>query len=218
MVPDIAVYAQMILKQIAQRIDPLGLFVMGAFNQDEGAIVLLGAADTFWSVFTKAPEYCDDIANPIDRWSKRHINALAFEHGGTAIFPSDGPPYAPFIAWALKSGRFWQSPTGMMVHDTAGLMISIRGAVRLPLSVQTQLSENPCDTCAEQPCATACPVNALSLTAMYDVPTCKAYLDTPAGDSCMTGGCHVRTACPVSQSFNRDPAQSAFHMRAFTGR
>jgi hypothetical protein len=207
----------MSLEHILAQATPLGLFVMGAFNDDHGSVVLLGAAPAFWPEFKASPEHSDGLPNPIDRWSKRHINAIAVHFDGTAVFPSDGPPYAPFIAWALKTGRFWQSPTGMMVHDTAGLMISIRGAIKLPVLVQSQTSGNPCDSCADQPCATACPVNALSLTAMYDVPTCKAYLDTPAGNRCMSGGCHVRTACPISRSFNRDPAQSAFHMRAFRG-
>ena len=145
-----------LVEQIAQQTVPLGLFVMGAFNEGDGAIVLLGAANTFWPVFTQAPEYSDGLPDPVDRWSKRHINALARSHEGNAVFPSDGPPYAPFIAWAMNTGRFWQSPTGMMVHDTAGLMISIRGALRLPISVQPEATQNPCDTCADRPCATAC--------------------------------------------------------------
>jgi hypothetical protein len=207
----------MTLDRIAAQAAPAGIFVMGALNDGDSGVVLLGAAKPFWPAFIASPEYHDGQADPIDRWSKRHINKIAALHNGSAVFPSDGPPYAPFISWALKTGRFWQSPTGMMVHDTAGLMISIRGAIRLPVSVQSEPAENPCDSCTNQPCATACPVGALSLTAMYDVPTCKAYLDTPAGDCCMSGGCHVRTACPVSQSFDRDPAQSAFHMRAFRG-
>ena len=207
----------MTLDRITAQATPLGLFVMGAFNEGAGSVVLIGAAPAFWSQLTTSAEKDDSQPNPIDRWSKRHINAIAEHFYGTATFPSDGPPYAPFIAWALKTGRFWQSPTGMMVHDTAGLMISIRGAIQLPVPVQSQATVNPCDTCTDQPCATACPVDALSLTRLYDVPTCKAYLDTPAGDGCMSGGCHVRTACPISKSFNRDPAQSAFHMRAFRG-
>lgn len=208
----------MIVGQIAEQIKPLGLFVMGAFNDDEGGLVLIGADNTFWAVFAGSPEHLDGDRDPIDRWSKRHITALATEYEGTAMYPSDGPPYAPFIAWALKTNRFWQSPTGMMVHDTAGLMISIRGAIRLPTPVEETATQNPCDICVDRPCADACPVSALSLNAFYDVPTCKAYLDTTAGDACMTAGCHVRTACPVSQSFNRDNAQSAFHMQAFMGR
>lgn len=207
----------MTVSDIAAQCAPLGLFVMGCMNDDGAGAVLLGAGAAFWPVFTNSPEYRDGLKDPIDRWSKRHINAMAATCDGQAVYPSDGPPYAPFIHWALQTGRFWQSPTGMMVHDTAGLMISIRGAIRVPYAVKATQSVNPCMTCTTQPCATACPVNALTETTQYDVPTCKAYLDTPAGSTCMTQGCQARTICPVSQKFNRATDQSAFHMRAFMG-
>jgi len=194
-----------------------GLFLMGTLHFEGDTIALLGAGSGMWPRFVTGPEHADGRPDPLDRWSKRILGKLCTRHGATAVFPSDGPPYAPFIAWARASGRFWQSPTGMLVHDRAGLMISIRGALRLsgerPLS--GSCDRNPCDTCADRPCTSACPVDALSADAPYDVPTCKAHLAHPNGTECMTGGCLARRACPVSREFGRDPAQSAFHMRAF---
>jgi epoxyqueuosine reductase len=107
----------------------------------------------------------------------------------------------------------------MLIHDEAGLMISLRGAMRFAgeHAVPPEGAVNPCATCEERPCTTACPVGALSADAPYDVPTCKTHITSPAGEACMTGGCLVRRACPVSRSFGRDPEQSAFHMRAFVG-
>lgn len=190
---------------------PHGLFVMGAVRDT----VLIGAGRGMWPVFTAAPEYSDGLADPLDRWSKRVIGGMAETFGGEAVFPSDGPPYAPFIAWAKETGRFWNSPTGMLVHDVAGLMISIRGALVLPgQGVAVAAAVSPCEGCAA-PCVEACPVGALSADAPYDVPACKAYLASPQEADCMGGGCLVRRACPVSEAFERDPAQSAFHMRAF---
>ncbi|MGJ8545785.1 MAG: ferredoxin [Sulfitobacter sp.] len=201
------------------RLAPHGLMLMGALHWQGDTLHLIGADHGFWPIFTRAPENADGLPDPIDRWSKRVLGALAAQTSATPHFPSDGPPYAPFIAWALASGRFWSSPTGMMVHDRAGLMISLRGALQtkgtLPLPpVSTQ---NPCTRCAAKPCTAACPVGALGAHTAYDVPRCKEYLSRPAGQSCMQSGCAARRACPVSQNFNRDPAQSAFHMRAFTG-
>lgn len=196
---------------------PSGLFVMGLrHGPPDETTVLLGADTDFWPIFAGSPEYSDGLPDPVDRWSKRMIRPLATQFGGTADFPSDGPPYAPFIAWAMNTGQFHQSPTGMMVHPVAGLMISIRGALHLPVQLpQPAAAEHPCTTCTAKPCVEACPVDALSAQAAYDVPTCKAYLDTPAGAACMQQGCHVRTACPISQGFDRAPAQNAFHMRSF---
>jgi epoxyqueuosine reductase len=198
------------------KIAPHGLFVMGHVSEADHTLVLIGADNDFWDHFRNDAEYSDRQADPIDRWSKRIINRIAARLDGTAVFPSDGPPYAPFISWATQSGRFWQSPTGMLVHDTAGLMISIRGAMKLPFATQAQQERpSPCDSCVQQPCATACPVSALSTEHFYDVPRCKAHLATSEGTDCMTGGCLVRQICPLSQSFNRPAEQSAFHMKAF---
>jgi len=205
-----------ITAQLSPKVDPNGLFVMGHIAKADHTLALIGANSGFWDHFKGDAEYSDGQPDPIDRWSKRIINQIASDLQGTAVFPSDGPPYAPFIAWATQSGRFWQSPTGMLVHDTAGLMISIRGAIKVPLiSKQQQELSNPCESCVERPCATACPVSALSVDHFYDVPTCKTHLATEAGLDCMAGGCLVRQICPISQSFNRPKAQSAFHMKAF---
>lgn len=203
------------LDDVQNDVAPHGLFVMGSSENR----VLIGTDSDWWGIFTHSPEFADGERNPVDRWSKRILNDLAERAGASASFPSDGPPYAPFIAWALDTGRFWQSPTGMMVHDRAGLMISIRGALEFatPFS-EVSVRASPCETCPNTPCATACPVSALSDTHAYDVPVCKAYLDTPSGEgTCMAEGCHVRRACPISQAFDRPEHQSAFHMKAFRG-
>ena len=50
----------------------------------------------------------------------------------------------------------------------------------------------------------------------YDVPACTSHLSTPDGkNTCMSGGCLARRACPVAQKYQRDPAQSAYHMSQF---
>ncbi|MFD2738054.1 ferredoxin [Sulfitobacter aestuarii] len=204
-----------------------GLIVMGALHPRRhvglaetcGTLVLIGAGPGCWPIFTSAPEYFDGRADPLDRWSKRVLASLLPGLRYRCIFPSDGPPYAPFIAWALASGRFFHSPTGMMVHERAGLMISLRGALAFQqeLLLPAATAEHPCERCANRPCINACPVDALSDRHLYDVPRCKAFLATAAGRSCMSEGCELRRACPISQNFDRNPAQSGFHMRAFLG-
>ncbi|KPP86125.1 MAG: hypothetical protein HLUCCO07_04805 [Rhodobacteraceae bacterium HLUCCO07] len=192
------------------------LEIMGVLHDGADTVLLLGPREPgFWAHFTDQPEYADGAPDPLDRWSKRAIGARAAAWGGVAVFPSDGPPYPPFQDWAQRSGRAFVSPVGMLVHESAGLMISFRGAVRLPghLALPAR-GVNPCLNCKDQPCRTACPVGALS-PAGYDVPTCRTFLDSAPGQDCMERGCAARRACPVNQDYGRLDAQSAFHMRAF---
>lgn len=202
---------------IASAARAAGLSVMGALDEDGATLVLLGAGPAFWPVFRDSPEASDGAADPIDRWSSRVIGAIADTFGARAVYPFGGPPYAPFIKWALASGRAFQSPTGMLVHDEMGLMISYRGAVQLSpvIDFPAPQRNNPCITCVGHPCTTACPVDALSQIKAYDVGACHDYLDTTPGQACLTAGCAVRRACPVSQGAGRTSAQSALHMKAF---
>lgn len=202
-----------------------GLDIFGAFHPQEGdglppdtgTLVLLGPHEPgFWARIGASPEWRDGAPDPIDRWSRRVIGGIACGLGAKALFPFIGPPWLPFFSWATRSGRAWPSPVRLLVHDRAGLMVSYRGAVALRerLDLPPPPAEPPCATCPDQPCRTACPANALS-DAGYDVPACHAFLDTAPGGDCLSCGCAVRRACPVSQSYGRLPEQSAYHMGRF---
>lgn len=214
----------MILDDLAKAAAREQLALLGAVHpkaQDlapEGCktLVLLGAAEPgFWPHFTKTPEWRDGRPDPMDRWSTRVISRLAGDVGATALFPFGGPPYQPFFRWALASGHAWQSPVSLLVHATAGLMVSYRGALAFGTQLDLPaLPAQPCLTCPDKPCLTACPSGALT-EAGYDVPKCHAFLDTTAGAAQLQQGCHVRRACPVSQSYGRMEAQSAYHMSMF---
>ena len=216
----------MIYQQVETAAKAIGLMVMGALHpkahydaDDCGTLILLGTGPEYWSILTAAPEYHDAAPDPVDRFSTRTITALATSLGPdvSVVFPFGGPPYAPFIDWALKSGRAFTSPTGMLVHDTVGMMTSYRGALLFPdeFAFPVPAGVHPCEACAGQPCTTACPVGALGADAPYDVAGCHEYLDTDAGGACMGSGCAARLACPLSDGAGRDPEQSALHMRSF---
>lgn len=178
-------------------------------------IALLSPAPGFWAHFIQSVEYTDQTPHPMDRWSRRVIGRIACDHKAKACFPFGDPPFRPFLNWAKRSGRAWVSPVGPLVHDRHGLMISYRGALGLTDTIAPTPGTNPCPTCAA-PCLSACPAGALS-AGPYDVPKCKAYLDTAPGSGCMGAGCLVRRSCPVGQGI-RQPSQLAFHMKAFNPR
>ena len=201
-----------------------GLIVMGAQhprlsgakNLDQGTLVLLGAAGAFWPILTSSSEWKDGQPDPVDRFSAHVVGEMAQDLGARAWFPFGGPPYAPFIDWALKSGRTFQSPVGALVHDTVGMMVSFRGALHFDteFDIPPTNTPSPCLSCPA-PCATACPVGALNADTFYDVDACHGYLDTSPGQSCMTNGCAARLACPLSAGAGRQADQSAHHMKAF---
>ena len=123
------------LDRIARAAGAHHLAVLGTVSGGDrppgvATLVLLGPREPgFWTAFTAAPEYGDGAPDPLDRWSSRVIGDLAQALDATAYFPFGGPPYQPFIAWAQASGRAHVSPVGLLVHDTAGLMVSYRGAL-----------------------------------------------------------------------------------------
>jgi epoxyqueuosine reductase len=202
-----------------------GLTVLGAFHPEEadplpdlcGTLVLLGPREPeFWDVFRTSVEFGDGCADPLNRWSVRVIGALADRFGAQSLHPFGGPPHLPFIAWAQRTRQAWTSPVELLVHETAGLFVSYRGALALVEKLELPSpGRRPCDRCA-QPCLAACPVGALG-TGGYDVASCHAFLDTVRGQDCLGSGCAVRRACPVGRG-RRPHAQSAFHMAAFHGR
>lgn len=178
------------------------------------ALALVAPLRGWWGIVTASPEWQDGAPDPIDRWSARVLGAIAAAVGGTALFPFGGPPWRPFHAWALATGRVWESPVRLLVGAEHGLWISFRGALALPFDLALPPAARPCDACPDRPCLSACPAGALG-AAGYDVPACHAHLDTRAGAACLTGGCRVRAACPVSVRHARLAAQSAYHMSRF---
>lgn len=210
------------LDHIADLAEQHQLFVAGGVKKAdaplpkgiETLILLAPDGSGFWEHFTQSPEAGDSRPDPLDRWSIRVIDDMAQALNAQAFYPFGATPPHPFYRWALASGRVWASPVQWLIHDTAGLWLSFRGALGFRARVDMPAGgASPCDGCA-RPCITACPVGALTDKG-YDVPACHSFLDTPEGADCLSRGCAVRGACPVSQSYGRAPAQSAFHMRHF---
>ncbi len=208
----------LVARLAAERLEVLGGFHVAdgeaGFPAGTRTLLMLGPLEPgFWAHVTAQPEW-DGGPDPLDRWSRRVIGRIACDLGGKALFPFGGPPWHPFQSWAVRTGRVWDSPVRLLVHASQGLLVSFRGALALKEAVALPPPlARPCDACAA-PCRSACPPRALTRGG-YDLPACHAFLDRPEGADCMTGGCLVRRACPVSQTYARLPEQSAYHMGRF---
>src|SRR5690606_37251113 len=123
--------------------DAVGLRLRGGFNvaADDGvpalrngrsaqSLILLGSiGGSLWPSFSASPEARDGAPDPLDRWSRRTIDALADETGATAFYPFGGPPYLPFQRWAMKAEPVAPSPLGILIHPEYGLWHGYRGAL-----------------------------------------------------------------------------------------
>ena len=180
-----------------------------------------------WPAFADSSFATDGLPDPLDRWSQAIGDALAHACGGRAIYPSDGPPYAPFQQWARRAEPLSTSPLMLQIHPQYGLWHAYRFALALAVldahdgDVIVRGQQVPatdlCLSCADQPCLSSCPVQAFS-PGTYHVDRCAEHLHGEAGQDCMLSGCLARRACPVGRTFQYEPAHVAFHMRAFSGR
>ncbi|MGF1552473.1 MAG: ferredoxin [Paracoccaceae bacterium] len=201
-----------------------GLALTGAFHpgaddrapEGAGTLALAGPADgAMWAAFAASPEAADGRPDPLDRWSRRVLDVVAAALDARALYPFGGPPYQPFMHWAMRAEGLAASPIGLGVTPARGLLASWRGALafaeRLDLGAPSSPGPSPCTGCAA-PCTRACPVDAFA-GGRYDVDACLGHLARPEGAACRSLGCLARRACPANAAL--PAAQAAFHLVSF---
>jgi hypothetical protein len=206
-----------------------GLFVRGAFHpapEDEvramadgraaGTLVLVGnAGQAMWGAFRDAvPELAGK--DPLDTWVDAHLERVAAALGAEVVFATRRP-WPPIQRWAMKAGGVHRSPIQLLIHPEYGLWHVYRGALlfaqRFDLDAPPPASASPCDSCANQPCLTACPVDAFQ-PGRFDMLACVAHVESAEGKACANGGCLARRACPVGRAHGYVREEGAFHMAA----
>lgn len=165
------------------------------------------------------------VANPLDSWSRKVIDAVALQIGARAAYPSDRP-YLPFQQWSMRAEGLRASPLGILMHPEYGLWHAYRGAlffdegdVADELRTLNQTPPKPihlCDLCIEKPCRKACPV-AAHAGAEFAYSACLSHVRSPRGGECCELGCLDRNACPYGVKWRYPADVQAFHMAAFAG-
>jgi hypothetical protein len=219
------------IDQLRRTLAPHGLALRGGFHPTAGdgvpalpggrpstTLLLVGnVGGAMWPAFSAAPEFADGARHPLDRWTRRILDAAAHELGATALYAFGGPPYLPFQRWAGAAEGLQPSPLGVLIHPDYGLWHAYRGALSLAARLDLPPRDarpRPCDSCAERPCLSACPVAAFQPSG-YDVAGCRQHVASTAGAACRDEGCRARLACPIGRAHAYPPAQMAFHMAAF---
>jgi len=218
------------LPELEEALAPLGLRVRGGFAPDREAdrnivaiapwaqtVVLIGnVGSELWDK-SGAAIMAMSAPDPLDQWTQHVIDPLARSIGGTALYPFTGPPYWPFQRWAERGEGVRSSPIGIQIHPEYGLWHAYRAAILLRETIDLPRAEqpHPCDTCADRPCLTRCPVGAFS-TNGYDVDRCVDHVVAlQYAGSCSDVGCLARLACPVGVAWQYRPEHARFHMAAF---
>ncbi|MCX7306253.1 MAG: hypothetical protein NTV73_18255 [Hyphomicrobiales bacterium] len=217
--------------EIAAALDPHGLILRGGFHfaPDEAAppgpggtpaksMLLVGqAGDAPWPHFSRwRQSQPQDLADPLDAWSREVIGAIAAQFGARAVSPSDRP-WLPFQQWAMRAEGLRPSPLGILMHPQYGLWHAYRGALLFDIEIPIQEPADAihlCNACDGKPCLKSCPVDAYS-TSGFAHETCRTHVGSAAGEPCRTGGCLDRNACPYGTAYRYALHGQAFHMAAF---
>jgi len=210
-------------RELGSSLERKGLYILGHFSianneivvpdrevQPKAIAIIGNAGSSIWPFFKAAREERPDLT--LDRWTVDTVGKIADQFGVTALYPFEGPPFWPFTQWAIRTPTLFPSPIGLTIHPVFGLWHAFRAALLHDdqLSVAAAESESPCTSCETQPCLTTCPVNAFSKDG-YNFKACLGHVGT-GENTCRSGGCDARKACPIGQEHRYQPDHAAFHM------
>jgi hypothetical protein len=220
--------ANTITDDIGRTLDGTGLILRGCFYPEAAdgvsdlpdgrsarTVAIIGnAGGALWERFAVA---CPEPAgrNPLEDWLAPILRGIAARVGGHAVLPKDGPPYPPMQHWAKRAESVHSSPIGILIHPEYGLWHAYRGAILFPgrhAFAPRRDRPSPCESCAERPCLSTCPVGAFSADG-YDVGACVARLGDRMGVDCRNG-CLARRACPIGRDYLYPLAANRLHMAA----
>jgi hypothetical protein len=225
-----------VISELAAALQPLGMILRGGFHltaddrreladfpdlrssaADQTLLLIGNAGPDLYRAFFADCGLAPEGLHPLDGWTRGVIAPLAARFDARAGFPSDGPPWLPFQRWAARAEGLKASPLGVLMHPEYGPWHAYRAVLLLDGALPLPTSPAPvhaCDSCAEKPCLTTCPVTAIT-EAGYAVDPCVAHVRGKAGRPCRNQGCLARRACPVGQAYRYPEAALAFHMAAF---
>lgn len=175
-------------------------------------LILLGQGGTrLW-------EYISSTSPPndsrFDETSVALAATLVRDHIGDVdyeiVYP--GAALLPLGRLADLAGWGRPSPLGLTINEEFGLWLAHRVALLVAAQIPATSRDDighPCDSCADKPCITACPVRAVDATTGFDVASCTSF--RIEDDSACAHCCLARLACPIGTEHRYSEEQMVYH-------
>ncbi|MGE0685067.1 MAG: hypothetical protein AB7P69_29670 [Candidatus Binatia bacterium] len=175
--------------------------VSSLLPQTKTLVVIGNGGGAFWSGFRAYceahPSYLHDREHPLDDYTSVTIETALTPHLRAAN--ADYRYLYPFRFWtepvsfmhlARAANIAGPSILGVVIHPQYGPWMALRAAVLLDQEVSMPPQApgfDPCPTCQERACMTACPANAVAPTTGWDIPACvqhRVRVETDCVDYC----------------------------------
>ena len=155
-----------------------------------------------------------ETADPVDTFSTQLTIQFITDYLGNPphllLYPF-GDYLVPLTQLGEWVGWSHPSPIGQGISEQFGVWFAYRTAVLLngnfPTTPRIQTT-SPCQSCAEKPCITACPVGAAQEDTFHITPCVNFRLSdhSPCADRCL-----ARLACPVAPEHRYTLSQIQYH-------
>jgi epoxyqueuosine reductase len=190
--------------------------------QTRSIVVIGNGGGALWHAF-KAHTALDpgwwSRENPLDDFTRevveRDIAAPIRASGArcTTVYPFlNNGPTLNFIELGKVAGVAGPSILGVTVHPIYGPWIAFRAALLLDEELDSPgdaLDFDPCPRCAVRSCIPACPANAVSVDAGWDIPKCLTHRVEVEADCALR--CHARANCVLGPEHRYPDEELAYH-------
>lgn len=199
--------------------------VAALLPQAKTILVIGNGGGGFWQGFraycAQHPSYRQERTHPLDDYTVEIVEATL-----TPLLQTTGASYRyvyPFRFWtepvsfmhlARAAGLAGPSLLGVTIHPVYGPWMALRAAVllELELALPPQAAGfDPCPTCVERPCISACPANAISEKKGWDIPECVHHR-MQHQDDCVEY-CHARYHCVYGREHHYPLDELQYHQR-----
>ena len=210
---------------------PTQYHISRQFSEAQTVVVIGNGGGEFWEHFRqytdKRPCNLDQHEHPLDRYTVQVVKAalsprLDQEHiGYHLIYPFQffSGLTVSFMHLAEAAGLARPSILGVQLHPTYGPWLALRASVLLDREYSDSGEKapkvtddfDPCPSCVERSCVTACPAQAITMQHGWDVPSCVQHrlrISTDCADRC-----HARFNCVYGREHRYSEDELEYHHR-----